>query len=358
LSVDVSQDQSVPQHYTVRCWDIAISPPGCVARRKLRVLKSFAVNTDRTNQGVIALQCPHAEIWGINFSATNPDSAFVKVGSFQSRTEEILIFSGSRILAKESNLRYVIWDFHHPNHQIELHNPKNPQRGDLLTAIITEEVAILFRSSTVEIYPLTSLRAGVVAGTATHPIAQHSWPWRVDNVCVAEQFRWPQTQGRQRATINVLIRFRSWFPWPVNLLHHYVLRPNKSYLPSKRVNTNNIPYSKPVFMQSIASPVRLHAPSPMVLGLHGTALWVDSHTEDYFGDSGHGQRLTGRILSDTEPHNDIEPSVHMPSNEMASIVFRVQEHDGWTRLAIDEGEGRVAVGAEAGAITLLEYARR
>jgi hypothetical protein len=101
----------------------------------------------------------------------------------------------------------------------------------------------------------------------------------------------------------------------------------------------------------------------MTLGLYGTAVWIDSHTEDYFGHGDHGQRLAGRILmavgsrsdnddADADPFAPIKSS----HDQMASIVFCVGEHNDWIRLAVDEEEGRLAIGGVTGSITILDYA--
>lgn len=114
-------------------------------------------------------------------------------------------------------------------------------------------------------------------------------------------------------------------------------------------------------VQSVASPVRLFASSHMTLGRYGTALWIDSHTEDYFGHSNHGQRLAGSILTMEESEylddsDNVDPSNQIASSVMASIVFGVKEHDEWVRLALDEEEGRIAVACASGEISLCDYA--
>lgn len=110
----------------------------------------------------------------------------------------------------------------------------------------------------------------------------------------------------------------------------------------------------------IGSPVRLFAPTDSVLGSCGSAIWIDSHTEDYFGHSDCGQRLAGRYSSGltAEDHEDEEATLsdQLASTAAATSVYRTQEADSWVRLALDECEGRVAIGHVDGRISILDYA--
>jgi hypothetical protein len=89
----------------------------------------------------------------------------------------------------------------------------------------------------------------------------------------------------------------------------------------------------------------------MVLGSRGTALWIDTHTEDYFGRGDQGQRLAATSVGPEEANGD-----DRMVSTMEASVFAVCEDDRWTRLAIDEEEGRVAIGSVDGTVTVMEYA--
>lgn len=114
---------------------------------------------------------------------------------------------------------------------------------------------------------------------------------------------------------------------------------------------------EPILAQSIGSPIRLFALSHVTLGPYGTALFIDSHTEDYFTQGDHGQRLAGKILPQTiyDEHRD-ENGNYQVSSGMASMVFGVRENDQWYRVAMDEEAGRIAIGCVDGGISLFEYA--
>jgi hypothetical protein len=61
-----------------------------------------------------------------------------------------------------------------------------------------------------------------------------------------------------------------------------------------------------------------------------------------------GQRLAGTLLS----------SIEVPDQAAAAtdnMVFNVREKDGWVRIAIEEQEGRIAVGTSKAEITISEY---
>jgi len=125
------------------------------------------------------------------------------------------------------------------------------------------------------------------------------------------------------------------------------------------IDTYNLPYfMEPKLVQSIGSPIRLLALSHVTLGPYGTALFIDSHTEDYFAREDQGQRLAGEVLAqmpDEDGNGERGDDYHALSG-MASMVFGVREQDEWYRVAMDEEAGRIAIGCVDGGITLFEYA--
>ena len=96
----------------------------------------------------------------------------------------------------------------------------------------------------------------------------------------------------------------------------------------------------------------------MTFGPYGTAIWTDSHTEDYFGHADHGQRLAGAFLRgrdmQVEEDKELELSDQI-ANAAAASVYSVQEEDSWVTLALDEEEGRIIIGCHDGRISVLEY---
>lgn len=133
---------------------------------------------------------------------------------------------------------------------------------------------------------------------------------------------------------------------------------------------------------SLPSPLRLFTPSDMVLGRYGTAVCIDAQTDpnspSQAGD--HGQRIVGMVLSDpladpaayvtTQGDDRVSPGhlnagVDAHGNEHGGehgtrttpmMQFHLQlRADGWSRLALDEEEGRIAVGSVDGKVTVFEY---
>ncbi|KAJ7221949.1 hypothetical protein C8J57DRAFT_1536514 [Mycena rebaudengoi] len=335
--------------YTLQCWDVSNTPATCVARRVLPVFRGFRINTDPTHVGILALRTSLGiEILGINFSASDPDTAFTTLSVLEDVSEGLHAFSASTLLTKFGEHRLNLRTIENPEFTVELQNPQYTVPKECLDARISCSYAVVVRTVTLELYALSSFRAAS-GPRIIEPFASHVWQWRVDSIAMAYQPSWPTASRGLEPSLNILVRYASLFPWPVNALHHYVLPSNESYVVTNDIDTNNSPYlSEPVLIRTIASPIRLFARSDMVLGSYGTALWIDSHTEDYFAHAMEGQRLAGTLLS----------SIEVPDQAAAAtdnMVFNVREKDGWVRIAIEEQEGRIAVGTSKAEITISEY---
>jgi hypothetical protein len=122
------------------------------------------------------------------------------------------------------------------------------------------------------------------------------------------------------------------------------------------VDAINFPYyATPELQRTIGSPVRLFATYHMALGTHGMAVWIDSHTEDYFGRSDRGQRLAGCLLPAKDSiKEELAPDLLIDATTRSSVLD-VSEDDKWVRVALSEEEGRIAVGSNDGFISVLEY---
>jgi hypothetical protein len=93
----------------------------------------------------------------------------------------------------------------------------------------------------------------------------------------------------------------------------------------------------------------------MALGTHGMAVWLDSHTEDYFGRGDRGQRLAGCLLPAKDSvKEELAPDLLTDATTQSSVLD-VSEDDKWVRVALSEEEGRIAVGCNDGFISVLEY---
>lgn len=91
----------------------------------------------------------------------------------------------------------------------------------------------------------------------------------------------------------------------------------------------------------------------IAVGSYGTIIYIDSHTESYFGHSNFGQRLAGTRIDaqlDNGAGGEVDPAIRETS------VYAVSEQDEWTRIALQEEEGKVAIGHVDGQITVLDFA--
>ena len=93
----------------------------------------------------------------------------------------------------------------------------------------------------------------------------------------------------------------------------------------------------------------------MAIGPYGTAIWTDSHTEDYFNHADRGQRVAGifsrYVVNEGE---EIELSDQV-ATAVATSVYTYHEEDSWVRIGLDEVEGRIFLGRDDGVISVLEY---
>ncbi|KAJ6607030.1 hypothetical protein B0H10DRAFT_2073535 [Mycena sp. CBHHK59/15] len=348
LTVTVNQ-----RMFTLQCWDLH-GALFCVARRSLAVFRGFRVNTDPDHAGVLALRSVIGiEILGIDFLASDPDLAFMRLQTLENVDEGLHIFSGSTLLTKFGENRLNLRTIDNPESSAELRNPRYPHK-ECIDAIIHDDYAVVVRTVTLEFYSLSSFRTASAHQTL-EPIAYHVWQWRVDAVEMAYQPSCTTPRGLE-PPINILVRYASLFPWPVNALHHYVLPSDGSYLAGKAINLNNTPYlTDPVLIRTFPSPIRLFARWDMVLGSYGTALWIDSHTEYYFDHAVEGQRLAGTLFTSVDAGAEVLALTDQAASATASMVFQVRADDGWVRIAIEEQEGMIAVGTTTAEISIFEY---
>lgn len=214
---------------------------------------------------------------------------------------------------------------------------------------------LVLRESVLEMYflPPSALRpSSTTEGRDAHtlrPAVTHKWMWQINSLAVTERVSWVHERAATRcATCNgqghvvdedkakdgeqlhrivcackyrplsLAVRFDSYFPWPVNLLHHYVLQvplpDGAGRGPALAPMLTQAPYAlPPVLTHTIPSTVRLFGHSELALGRFGTLLWTDSETryggpnahagadgngdgQMYFNEEGTGERAAGRRI--------------------------------------------------------------
>ncbi|KAF8902364.1 hypothetical protein CPB84DRAFT_1678892 [Gymnopilus junonius] len=355
----VSLSMSRNRVFILQCWDLCPSEPICLATRQFDRCGGLAINksSGTLSDGIVAILNPHLEILCLDLHATDPTNGFRNLATIQDVTSGIHFFSGSSILTKDTHGRLYFWGINNSQNRVQLQNPDLNQLTALLDVIVTQEFVLALRATTLELYALPS---SLQSNAILHPAFIHSWPWRVDNATMTMRQR-PPRRSSERTTkdVYIVMRFGSYFPWAINLLHHYEIHANPLFLKDSPISALNLPYEFPPFLrETIGSPVRLHATSDLAIGPYGSAIWTDSHTEDYFDHADHGQRLAGRfspyVVANGEDNEEIELSDSV-ATASATSVYAYQEEDSWVRIAFDETEGRIVLGRGDGVITILEY---
>ncbi|PFH46669.1 hypothetical protein AMATHDRAFT_50878 [Amanita thiersii Skay4041] len=418
----------------------------CVARRTFVGLNGFAFNSNCENSDVVvAMQTSCIEMIGLDVDADkDPSDRFTTLAMYPTRrNHRIQHLSGQYIVDMDRNDNTFIWSTENPDCEMELRmfdndfDVRNEPVRDVL--IMMDRFVLVNRSKDLFLYalppppPPQDQGAGGAGGDrfvsgrrALLPVAEHTWAWAVDSMCLSPQIFEMVTRTGKPAPINILLRFGSYLPWvrvrvpplslrfsftfidalyfichtllqPINLLHYYALEPNPTYEPMHAVTANNLPYGfPPQLKRTIAAPVLLFSTTHMALGPYGTAMWIDNHTEEgYFGgvegeqgQQGQGGQRVGSVLcpvfldrgegeeeegwvgeldgDDGDGDGDgegedgeewvVDEVTPMSSlSTMAMSVFVAQQGDGWCKLAMDEEEGRIAVGSVDGRILVLDY---
>lgn len=231
------------------------------------------------------------------------------------------------------------------------------------------------------------------------PVASHRWNYRMDFLKIlplsphplTRQFR-ASSKPQRPSPITIFIRFDSWYPWPVNILHQYILPPNSAFDPTTYVRpqpgtpVKELPYLhssssfgslKPYVATSISSPVRVFTPSDMTIGAYRTALWLDAQTDMAPSQAGdRGQRIAGRVLryvpppaeERTNPRHAVDLQVQLTEGETSNVagygdeqlgremLFHLQEEsEEWGRIALSDDEGKMAISCVDGRILVYDY---
>ncbi|KAF8661383.1 hypothetical protein AX16_001476 [Volvariella volvacea WC 439] len=372
LSMDMTTPPGQEQRTIhLKCWDLEESPTCCVASRDLRQFPSLVVNSDPNSPAMLAIRTALGiEVLTLIPSAEDPESGFAVLRTIAETSHALGVLSGSRMLSTSSTQHLHLYNIESDDPPIEIGSQMISQPDQVLEALILEDLVISIRSTSIEICSLSdSAHSSQGQRLIRFPIASYMWPWRIDTVAMTPSVILPPSKAdsQQRyPPIQILIRFGSFFPWPINILHHYTLDPNEAFDPNLPASKLNSPYQPiPTLRQMIGAPVRLFAVSHMIVGKYGTAVWLDSHSEDHFGSADYGQRIAGRILTKPSHYNEnikcnppaggIANSKDMASESKAIMEFDFSEDDRWTKVAMVEEEGRLAVASTHGEVLVYDY---
>ncbi|KAF8638445.1 hypothetical protein AX17_002202 [Amanita inopinata Kibby_2008] len=354
-------------------WDLQEADAPCVAQRIVTGLKGFTVNVVPGSPAIVALQSSQhgLELLGLDLTTDDASAAFITLSRCPTFHHRVRHLSGTNLVSVDGNSNAFLWNTDNPDCEIELqvdHHEHDVRNYVLREVMIQDRFVFVNRAKLLILYALP--QEIPTSGTLVlRPIAEYSWQWSVDSICMSPQIYNRASLSGRLAPMNILLRFGSFLPWPINLLHYFTLGLNPSYNPHQPPSRENVPYRfPPELRRTFAAPVLLFSTTHMVMGPHGTALWIDNHTEDYFRSGDRGQRIASVFCPVLERSGDeegggggggAEAEAGQPestASTMATTVYIIQEGDGWTTLAMDEVEGIIAVGSQEGQIIVMDYA--
>ena len=251
-----------------------------------------------------------------------------------------------------------------------------------LKAYIHNDIILVFRETVLEFYRIPSNIPDSPEDLNT--IGLHKWPWKVNSLAVTQRVSRAHS-GSAYKPLSVLVRFESWFPWPVNMIHHYVLAPDLLLGDGHP----NFPYiSPPIMTDMMSSSVRFFGRSEIAISPYGTALWLDSEGGEDSSDvdspmygytptsagsgSGYsdvGERIAGKrvglkVRADVSAADTVAESQSSPKTTNSAVsartrsipsLFASHSTESWNAIALDEEAGRVAVGGINGNIDIWNY---
>ncbi|RPD53930.1 hypothetical protein L226DRAFT_616091 [Lentinus tigrinus ALCF2SS1-7] len=407
------------RRYSFECWDLSLQQPKPIAELLVAGLLGYAINDVPGSTHVLAVTRRESRtnqlittIYTIDFTTPGVDPWFRRTSEFNSfRT--MLGLHGSRLIVTDTDQEVRIMDVDSGRLSYSLTVPiihadttlRLPEHHCLEYEFV-DSFVLTFCKQWIFLYHLPSsdvASRALAAATESEPlriepIAKYKWRWRIDTLSISPR-RHPAGPSSGPPNIDILMRFDTWYPWPVNLLHHFTLPVNPAFSHSTFDPTepSTFPYlasptDSPFIVHQLASPVRLFTPSDMVLAPYGTALWLDASTDpttlSQAGD--HGQRIASKVLTlmplpkpraglDSSQDDHVSPGLGSGGMdpELASAialesdsqtarageagrhvsVLHVQEtHELWSRLAVNEEEGQVAVGYVDGRVSVYSYA--
>jgi hypothetical protein len=226
------------------------------------------------------------------------------------------------------------------------------QPRSCMTVHLSHASVVVFRQRTIAIFMRPAPPASPPdAPRPVAPSATHRFQWRLYDLAVHER--------PCGGALDLFLRFDSYLPWPVNMLHHMVLLP-----PAGASGGEWAPV--PAQRGAWPSHVALFARADMVLGGAGLAAWLDSDGE---AEGAGAQRVATRRLYAAPPPPEPEgpgraeggatPAAEHASTapgEGAISLLATGAPDAWTRLALCEEEGVLALLGGDGTVEVRSYA--
>jgi hypothetical protein len=245
------------------------------------------------------------------------------------------------------------------------HRLSQTQHDRCIQIIFAYQSILVVRARSIHLFPKPILGSSESSAPLYWPIARHSFGW-IDGVSVTMNSNRSSVCGRDSPpfeSLSILIRAESDDPWATDAhsLDLYKLEPNPLFVSSPQPgDIDTAPY---VFPPSLASQVpSIRGPlrcSDVILGSHGTAVWINPAD----------RAATGLITTDIR-HGVPPPISHATHESLVAAVFpgplnpagsRVEARtvwtnslNNWTSMDYDEQWGRIALGSSHGGIMILE----
>ncbi|KAI0074484.1 hypothetical protein K474DRAFT_1665318 [Panus rudis PR-1116 ss-1] len=434
----LDQAAEAPRSTALECWDITSQPARCIASLIVGSFASMVTNDVSSSPATLALS--HASsaaginagtrttTYAIDLGSSNASTSFVAIASFASLRYPNKLHENMFVCSDHTtNVMRVIdacsGDLLYSLRVPLIHDDPTISLEEFACLGVTfwREYILVFRQTWIHLYRLNEDQATTAATTESsgstfqqelHPIAKHKWQWPIDSLAVevanhtaihtypelaSVEPRLMHSSRDIPPPVNIFVRFDSWYPWPVNILHHFILESNANYTAALPSTVDNVPYlfsslsgevRGPQLKDSVTSPMRLFTPSHIAMGRFGTAVWIDAETSTPGQAGDLGQRVAGRLLSTrlrsrhgntswaTTGSNrtlngqergglvavlNLEANIEFAGNEYGiedpMMVFAVKEEEStWNRVAVDDAEGRIAIGSTEGRVIVLDYA--
>ncbi|KAI0343361.1 hypothetical protein BDW22DRAFT_1345110 [Trametopsis cervina] len=429
--------------YEIQFWDISVTDEQlrdvdrnglvteysrCIARHSCSGLMSACVNADPkhpacliiTRQVELGIEEVASFALSIDFEALDPfrnTEMFQSYSSFPSYKMAVGL-QGCHFFATDDSfqIRVINIDTGHILYVLataQMDPPVISEEYRCLNSLILDDFVLIFRERWIHLYPLR-LKSSSVDHNAqvVFPLASHKWIGRLDTIDVTAERCHPletqfvrldnggEPEDIAAPLVRILIRFASMFPWPVNILHLYILPPNPSFNMNERTSDegsgNHLPYLSPssdnapaepsvapYLVTSLSSAVRIFTPSDSAIGPYGTVMWLDAQTDllnvAQVGDR--GQRVAGALFNDDPRSRSVQAArplrhsldsvqelapgsiadriwshVRGQQTRRSEMVFHVQEHDdNWVKIGMCEDEGMIAIGELEGQVSVYKY---
>ncbi|KAH9940738.1 uncharacterized protein BXZ73DRAFT_98568 [Epithele typhae] len=369
LTLFDSSTESNNRRFSFECWDLAAPErPVLLAEFLVASILGYAVNTEPGYPHVLAVLRREDDrvmttTYTLDFSRPGENPWFRRMNQFNSYRNTLGIHGKYYFATNPGQAVYMI-DVETGRLRAEMQVPlvhndptiRLPEH-QCINFEIFEDFVLTFRKQWICLYHIPA-QDPASDPPKLLPIAEYKWRWRIDTIAVSPR-RTSRPPGAP-PTLDLLIRFDTWYPWPVNILHHFALSPNPSY-----TRATYAPADRATFPYLAAAPPA-DSSGPGQAGDRGQRVVCQVLARGAVavpaGDELRGLTELGEdagddLVSPGHPAGDVERMFGASGGQQgAGVLMAQEEHERWSRVAMCEAEGLVAVGHVDGSVTVLWYA--